>query len=492
METKYDYQKDAIDDAVAFLKVPSHGRRLYAAPTGTGKSYIAMGILNELPECWLITPRVEIAAGIMDKMGVSGPMHEHRIATPIVMRNRLLAGEWKAPTQLIIDEAHHHTAETYQILDLLTGACPTVGLTATPYRGSPKSSAEFRRQWGEPIWVITYPEALVHGVLSMPTCSIVPLVDDDKVRVVNGQFEVESLESETSSRLEDAAALLRPYFNERRWDRPTMVSVPSRKLAKELARLCNDAEMAVAVVDGDTKQSDRQLAFTTCVDRWVALIQIQVVSEGVDLPIRRLLDLHPMVSPVEWLQSFGRITRPVAPGEGPPEYICTNRNLMRHCYLLEGLIPPSIVAAGEKMFGGPSSRLGSRGLGLEALGRFKGSEIPFEGGVTGMAYTVSTCEGASTRQYACIVHPLRAEPLWASRINQRTDDPMKPHYGRWSRCEAPLDLAGFASIPPAPVSEKQSAWWKRSAARHGLDADAKVTRKGFSILPVLSDLRMKL
>lgn len=492
---KYDYQPLAISHAVEFLRHAKPGeRQLYAAPTGTGKSYMELGIMSQCPDAWLLTPRVEIGFDMLRKKDASLPLteetlHEHRISTPIVFRNRLLSGTWRSPPQLIIDEAHHHTAETFQLIDLLCGMCPSVGFTATPYRVTPRSSAEFRKQWGEPLWILTYPEAIVKQVLSMPRCEIVPLIDDDKVKVVNGQFEVESLESETKDRLFDAVQLLQPFFRGSTWDRPTMVSVPSRSLARDFTNLANQQSLPCLVVDGDTSPRERQNAFDGCVYRNIALVQIQVVSEGVDLPIRRLLDLHPMISPVEWLQQFGRITRP---SDEAPHYICCNRNLLRHAYLLEGCLPPEIVAQGDKLFGGPSSRLGTRGIGLEALGRFKGIEVPFADGTTGACYSVSTCEGSTTRQYTCIVHPMRSEPLWAVRVNQRTDDPMKPHYGRWSRCEPPLDLSGFASVPPAPITEKMTAWWIRDAAKRGLDASAKVTRKNFTVLPVLTDLRVRL
>ena len=495
MGRDYSFQTAAVDDAVAFLRGAAAGeRRLYASPTGTGKSYMELAVQAAVEGAWIVTPSELIGFDMLRKRGETEPttrkMHAARICTPIVLRNRLLYGEWEAPTALVIDEAHHHSAETYQTLDLLCGMAPAVGFTATPYRGTPRQTAKFRQAWGEPTWVVTYPEAIAEGVLSMPGCRVVPLVDDDVVRVVNGQFEVESIEDATRGRLGDAARLLLDRWGGSQWDRPTMVSLPTRALAREyVAAAARESDARYEIVDGDTPSTERQRIFADLVARRLALVQIQVVSEGVDLPIRRLLDLHPMISPVEWLQSFGRITRP---SNAAPEYICCNRNLMRHAYLLEGCLPPSTVAEGDKLFGGPSKRLGSRGLGLETLGRFAGVEIPFRDGTTGVCYVVSSCEGATTRQYCCIVHPMRAEPLWATRINQRTDDPMKPHYGRWARCEPPDDLTGFASSPPSPLTDKQKAWWAKDAAKRGLDPDAKVTRKNFTVLPVLTDLRAKI
>lgn len=497
MSDKYLFQNAAVDDAVSFLRSAKPGeRRLYASPTGTGKSFMEARVQAETPGSYLVVPSVEIGMDMLAKRGVArevSAMHGAGIWTPIVLRNRMLAGETPAPKALIIDEAHHHLSETYQVLDLLTGVCPTVGFTATPYRGTPRETSKFRQQWGGPTWVITIPEALRLGVLSFPTLRVIPLVDDDVVEVRNGQFVVSAVDSATGSRLGEVVELIATTRVGDSYDRTSMVSVPSREVARDLHQRCEEAGLPSSLVDGETPQGERQAAFSSCVAGERLLIQIQVVREGVDLPIRRLWDLHPMLSPVEFLQQFGRITRPVKPGEEPPEYIGFNRNLLRHAYLLEGCVPSSVYAAAESAFGGPSKRAGMRAIGLEALGRFAGSEFPLASGATGLLYAVSCFDGGTTTtQYACVVDPLSEDVLWAKKINQRTDDPRKPHYGKWRRCEAPVDLSGFSSLPPSPLTDKQKAWWGRDAKRYGLDPEAKVNRKSFSVLPILADLREKL
>ncbi len=218
-----------------------------------------------------------------------------------------------------------------------------------------------------------------------------------------------------------------------------------------------------------------------------ALVQVYVVSEGVDLPIRRLIDLAPAISPVKWQQQFGRITRP----GGNAEYICTNRNLLRHGYLLDGCLPTAAVIQAQKAFVTTSKRIATRVLGLESLGRLKPTDLPLRDGSYAHMYAITAMQGHSAREYAVFVHPARANPVWATRENVKLADGTKS-YGRWSVCAPPTDVAGFASIPASTLSDAQANWWKRAAAKFGLDPHAEVNRKAFQALPILRDIRGKL
>lgn len=502
--------QDAIaEDALAFFRTAKPGdRRLYASPTGTGKSVVELAIIERLKADgrtpWLVTPRVEIIAGMLDKMSVDvremgeaalvEAAWERGITTPIRLRNCMLDGRGPNVDSLVIDEAHHDLAETYSQLHLLTGRCPVVGLTATPYRGTPKGTAAFREIWGEPVWGITLPEAVQEGYVAFPECHIVPLVDDDKFDVSSGDFTVASVTKGTASRLHEIAAFLRGWVGaDGGIHRPSMVSLPGTELAGTLRELCQGEGIPTVVVTGTTNAADRKTAFDACVSGDAILIQINVVSEGVDLPIRRLLDCSPTLSPVRWLQQVGRITRPTRPGEPAPSYVCTNRNLLRHAYLMEGMIPRCVLADAQAAFPKTSARAAAgRVIGLEAVGRLKPASVPLASGLDCYLYAMSAVTGGRVTQYAVIVHPERVDPVWASRTNERGPDGITATYGRWRPCDPPSDLTGFASLAPSQVTEKQLQWWQRSARSRGLDPTIEPDRKQFAILPVLSDLRIDL
>jgi len=498
-----DYQVLAVEHAVQFLKDEdvrrSIGPRLlYSAPTGTGKTVVEIEVQRRLESdrAWILTPKVEIIGGMLDKMGVSGAFSmskpalvelglQHRIATPMTLKNKLMSGQQLAPEYLILDEAHHHRSSTYELIDLLCGMCPSVGYTATPFRGTPGSTLLFNKSWPERISILTYPEAQSRGVIQIPTCETIPLIDDDVIEVKNGEFVVQQIANECKSRLEDVVSLCWDWVTDAdRWDKPTMFAVPTVEICHLLADMLDHAGFPAVAVTGKTPFWERVEAFDDTVTRKKAMVQVQVVSEGVDLPIRRLVDLHPMLSPVEWLQQLGRITRP----GGESEYLCVNRNLIRHGYLLAGCIPPAVVAAAQKAFPPSVRSAAARTIGLEALGRFKPIGVPCVDGCEATAWALTTSDGATSREYCVITHPARPEPIWATRLNA----PSLMQWGRWQRCEPPTALEGFASVNSRALSDKQKAWFTRSAAYHGLQPDVDAPKKVFVAFTVLEHLREKL
>lgn len=483
MMTLRDYQVLAKDYVVKRL-LAQEPYTLLASPTGTGKSVMEIATLEELRALGhnpvLVTPRQEIIDGICDKLGVvSEVAHRYGIWTPIKLRNRLLAGELMPITELILDEGHHDSAQSWRDLHLLCGCVPAVAFTATPYRGTPRGTAEFKAVWGEPVWAITWDEAVRHGYLSFPTCETIAFLDDDEIEVKNGELATGAISEATLPRLAEIAKLAEQW---RGWDCPTLFACPSLVCAYQLQVELTRLDLPSIVVDGSTPYETRRGAFKATVACEVALIHVDVVSEGVDLPLRRLVDLKPTMSPVKWLQQVGRITRP----GGKPQYICTNRNLMRHGYLLDGLVPEAAYKQAEAAFGGPGVRGASRVLGLEVLGRLRGGELKLANGMTGLCYAITAMEGHKRRDYFVAFRPDRAEGLWATRT--RGDGT----YGRWARCVAPTEVSGFASIPAKALSEKQLAWWKRQARRCGLDPTVEPTQRSFQALPVLVDLRARL
>lgn len=500
-----DYQSAFAADAEAWVQAAggAHRRRLYAAPTGAGKSVCELLLLDHLPNALLVTPRLEIVAGMLGKLGVdtsswsdsrlAAEALARRITTPIRACNLLARGELPfRPDAVILDEAHHDLADSYRDLSAYLGPVPWVGLTATPYRGTPAQTVELHDRWGGEItWIISLAQSVERGYLSVPEPVVWPLVDDDEIEVQNGEIAVRQAGQAVRDRLEEVAARCREFAAAGRWDRPTMLAVPSTACVPAMMEVLESIGLPAVGVTQHTTRPDRLRAFAAVARAEAALVQIDVVSEGVDLPIRRLIDLKPTLSPVRWLQQVGRITRPVADGERPPEYYCCCRNLERHGYLFEGLLPARRVAESQRAFGGPTRRASVRALGLEGLGRFAAAEVPLAGGLTGHLYSLVSISGFDRVEYAVLVHPLSAEVLYATRTSTR-DSGDSVRWGRWRRIDRLPDLRGFASAAARPLSEKQAAWWSRDAERFGLDPAAKPNRRSFAALPVLRDLGLRM
>jgi len=798
------YQEQGVD--LASDTLAKRERACFAAPMGTGKSVIELAIQSRGEHYWIVTPRVEIIKGMLEKKGLTFDNEQDlldmawalKITTPIRLRNALIAGRLTVlPSGLIIDEGHHIEAETYQQILLCCGKIGVVLFTATPFRGTPKSTQSFRETWGEPKWLLTYNDAVKQGFMKLPVMKTVPLVDDDLIEIgSNGELMISSIEAATKVRLHSIVDLIEACyrFHEDRYcgfDKPTIVSLPSTNLVHMLEEACIRKGIHVAVVTQETPYKKRQEAFESTLKCATVLLQINVVSEGVDLPLRRLIDASPTLSPVKWTQQVGRITRPtdddaeylclaegtpiltdagwvaiedvntdhlvwdgvdwvshdgvlctgvkpvvavkgvhmtpqhkvftdegmieawqlrnqqlsgkyladgrflpssitqtlsasadvaencpsitgtsnradlrnvngashklrdLVPGLtlGPTSHFelgtqqrmlcvdalirridsmavmedggslfalsglktlcglsstylpskaastlsypliesttiadtnrgtyvtqlevslaatpaaeelsrkkvsaaitestgllsrcesytpkaqpcvrsgvstvlaqapsgrfckvydivnagprhryqagplivanCTNRNLFRHAYVLEGIMPSSAILQAQGAFPLPSSRAGSRVVGLEALGRLKPATVRLGSGLQVTTYAVSTTQENRVVEYFAILHPRFPDPVWAKRVDTK-DELGQRVYGRWQATEPPKDLQGFASIAPKAISEKQEAWWSRSAKNFGLDAETKPTRKEFQILPVLKDLQLRL
>lgn len=493
--TLHHWQQVAVDHACSFLESATPDMRQgYSAPTGSGKSVVMLAVQARCPDAWIITPKDEIIVGMLQKLGLSeeeayrAEPFDYRISTPVRLRNAIMAGRIEAPGKLIFDEAHHHSAETWQQLSLLSGLAPSVAYTATFYRGSPRGTRELLEHWGEVIPLLTYQEACAEGYIVNPSFETVPLVDDDVVDITGGEFNVTSLESATVDRLGDAADHMRRYYRGTAdgWDMPTMVALPNTGTLVRMHQEMLKRGLPAAYVRADTSKEERWAIFEACEKGILALLHINVVSEGVDLKVRRLVDLAPTMSPVRWVQQLGRITRP---WDRRPEYVCCNRNIMRHAYALDGAVSLPELVQSEQSFP-PTERAHSRALGLEAIGRFKPTQVKLSSGLTCHMYTLSVPIESNVIDYCCIVHPGR-DPHWFSKVQEKKADGTRD-WGTWRETTPPTDLRGFGSVAPNNVTPKQKAWWDRSAAGFGLDPNQELTRKNFPILPVLKDTGVRL
>ena len=534
-QTLRDYQAAAHDDAIEFVEhvttidetpdwTPATGvgrRRLYSAPTGSGKGSLQLATLITLREGGLdaviTTPSQEVMRGFLTRCGASptwlseasedainAAAEAISVWTPTRLRNRVVDGRMPAPEVVLVDEAHHATDSNVVSGDLFAVAPSAVwlGYTATPFRGNARGTAALRADWGEPTEVLSWPEALALGCVSLPRITMLPLLDDDEVRVVNGEFVQKALTEAVGSRVEALADALSRYYvtpdAPSRLDRPTCVTVPSTEVVGALVEALDRRGLPARAITQSTPPIGRALAYDECKRGASLLVQIKVIGEGVDLPwLRRLVDASPTLSPVAWAQRVGRITRPVPAGEAPPEYVCACRNLERHAYVLQGALPRSTVAAAQAAFNGPSKRVAARSIGLESLGRLRPIDLPLAGGVIGQMFALYSSDGnGTTTEWVILCDPIHDRPLVARRQNVQIAG-QERRWGKWQRAALPGDFVGYGSSPfRGAITEKQRAWWLRDASRRGLDDSpgvvADLTMRQFAALPVLSDLGMSL
>lgn len=507
-----DYQQRAVGDAVDFVSSSAKfRRRLYSAPTGTGKGTIQLAVqaaLGELGhEVWIITPSLEIVRGFLERQGIACATSASGIAvqaagvnisTPIRLRNALLDG-MTAPDVILWDESHHAIGDTVSAGDLF-GLCPAawwLGYTATPYRGSPRGTAALVADWGEPVVLLTVLAAIEQGYMARPTFHVEPLFDDDQLEVRNGEFVVVAAEEQLMGEVEALAQLVA----DQRLG-PTAVAVPSSNIAAELR-----SRLALLGIQGDwvnqaTPAAERAACYERCKAEESVLIDIATLAEGVDFPfLRTLIDAQPTLSPVRWMQRVGRIMRPKP---DRPRLVTTNRNLERHAYLMQGGVPRRDVLAAMRAFGSPSNRLGKR-VGLESLHKFKCVEVPTKDDGVALMYSLSRHDKETGARVDRIVI-LDAERTICGEARHELDATSKRVWGRYRRCDVWTDMAGFRSksATGAPrvdvypnnenLSVKQANWWTKAAARRGLDVNAldEIDRRQFDALPALEQMGERL
>jgi superfamily II DNA or RNA helicase len=458
----HDYQQTAIDRVVGNL---TRGvDELVVSPTGSGKSVIHAGCLERLPGLRVVVPQIEIATGIykaltgMD-LGEASPARQRqategaRIYTTIRALKAAERGE-AMPDYYLIDEAHHATSATLRGMSALTGGRPKNGLTATDFRGTPQGTAELKAVFGGRVWrALTEEESVRRGVTILPEFGTIPLFDDETVDVTGGEFVVKSLEPLVRSRLEALADLVALEWDASagRFRSPTTVVLPSAAICGELGAALQARGVPFDTVLAATKK--RGTIFARVVRCETVLLQMRVVGEGVDLPLRCMIDAAPTMSPLLWMQRVGRIRRPyggicgscgevnrrpfrLSPmpvqvclnkdcgkadvhQEPPSRYLSCCHNILRHGHLFAGLMPPSVLREARTVWGEdfkPSRRMMGRALGLSGFGRFEPAVVPMSDGQEVWMYMLK----AGLTSYAALMIPGRTEAVYAMREDVKT------------------------------------------------------------------------
>lgn len=485
---------------------------MIGSPTGSGKSYMQARLLQLFPDLVQIVPSAEIAAGIYEKLtgeslaatseaAARRKTEIARIYTAKRYLNRLMRAEVSLPRFLSFDESHHATDDTHETLHAITGEVPAVGFTATMYRGTPQETKKLHDSWPVRVPVLTIPDAIARGVISRPTFETWPLLNDDLIDVKNGEFAVTSVDGEVAKRLPDIAQRIAERFLADR--RATMGRVVSVKQCEMLRDALAYANCPSVIVTAKSSKAERDNAFAACVSGGSVLLQINVVSEGVDLPIRRLIDLAPTMSPVRWVQSLGRITRPT---DVTPEYICCCHNITRHSYLWEGAIPVTAIVENQTAFRAdgvpPSRKQMARALGFEGFGRFAVNEVALINGLRVGLYAFQQRNGLE--QFAVILHPAVETPYYFQKSNVLTGERgtftkpdgtvvtfNKKTYGPWRRIESLPELSGCVSIPEDRLTEKMVDSWTTGAERFGIDPAQKPTGRTFQALAIAWNTKLR-
>ncbi len=205
---------------------------------------------------------------------------------------------------LIIDEAHHATADTYQKVLAYFKPAFTLGLTATPDRMDDRSILEIFRNTAHKLDIQT---AVELGELTPVRCiRIHTNIDLTKVRFNSVRYNIRDLE--TKIYVPERNRLIVDTWLRYAQGRRTVVFCASVGHAREIAALFQEASIAAAAVSGDMKRAERNEFQDKFVSREIqVLCACDLLNEGWDCPeIEVLFMARPTMSRVLYTQQLGR------------------------------------------------------------------------------------------------------------------------------------------------------------------------------------------
>ena len=205
---------------------------------------------------------------------------------------------------LIVDEAHHAAADTYQKVLAYFKPAFTLGLTATPERADDKSILEIFKNTAHKLDIQT---AVELGELVPVRCiRIHTNIDLTKVRFNSVQYNIRDLESKIY--VPERNKLIVDTWMQYVKDKRTVVFCASVKHAEQIAELFRAQGIQAAAVSGGMKKSERMEFQEKFVHREIqVLCACDLLNEGWDCPeIEVLFMARPTMSKVLYTQQLGR------------------------------------------------------------------------------------------------------------------------------------------------------------------------------------------
>jgi superfamily II DNA or RNA helicase len=155
----YKHQVDALNAATALL------RGCFSMPTGSGKSIAIAMIIERLKlKTLVVVPTLELKIQLIKTLTKALTSMEHITVENIDSTSLKTKGDYD---MLILDEAHHVAASTYQKLNktVWTGISHRYCFTATPFRNNKEEQLLYESIAGRIIYEFTYKQAVEAGCI---------------------------------------------------------------------------------------------------------------------------------------------------------------------------------------------------------------------------------------------------------------------------------------------------------------------------------------
>lgn len=326
-----DYQSECIDAVRASWE--RRERPAVVLPTGSGKTVIFAHLAsaeraNGVP--LILVHRDELVRQTVEKIESVSPgvrcgvikAERNEIDSDVIVasvqtlsrasRLMLLTGSDTRIGSIIVDEAHHAVAESYQTIMRALGTfegLPTVGFTATLARGDSKGLGDL---WTNVAysksteWMISKGHLVDVKALSVH----IPSLNLGDVKRQGGDFQSQSLSKAMEA--ENAPERVAEAYAKHASDRQGILFAPDVASAYAFRDALQDKGFATETVVGETSTEDRQVIYQQYREHDVQIItSAMVLTEGFDLPQASCAVIaRPTQSAPLFIQMVGRVLRP--------------------------------------------------------------------------------------------------------------------------------------------------------------------------------------
>jgi len=298
-------------------------RTLMVLPTGTGKTVVFADVAKQRissGKVLILAHREELLSQASDKIhqfcGLSCAVEKAEQTSvdapePITVgsvqtmmtEKRLLRFPKDYFRTIIVDEAHHVMAQSYQNVLTHFDAAKVLGVTATPDRGDMQDLSGFFESLA---YEYSLRDAIKQGYLSPIRVQTMPLnIDLGSVKVSCGDFQVNDIGNALEPYLEDIADEMAKVCK----DKHTVVFLPLIAISQKFRDILNSKGFRAVEVNGQSKNRDEILQeFSE--GKHNVLCNSMLLTEGWDCPIVDcIVVLRPTKIRSLYCQMVGRGTR---------------------------------------------------------------------------------------------------------------------------------------------------------------------------------------
>ncbi|MCI5506767.1 MAG: DEAD/DEAH box helicase [Prevotella sp.] len=310
----------------------AHRSVMMQMPTGTGKTVVLASLvkqyLNRDADCSVL-----IVAHRIELIGQTGTFLNHfgidygMIAggkRPAVLKRVMVASVQTlsknldigiSPSLVVIDEAHHALAKTYQMLWTAWPEAKFLGLTATPYRMSGDGFTDLFEVLVDS-WSVK--QFIADGWLSpydyysiRPDSEQQQEIDSLKKRGADGDFQMKELREKLDVR--PSIERLFEAFERFAFDKKGIIYAIDIAHAEHIAEFYRLQGVNAVAISSKTPAKERAEVIRTFKggNRIQILVSVDLFSEGFDFPDVEFIQMaRPTLSLAKYLQMVGRGLRP--------------------------------------------------------------------------------------------------------------------------------------------------------------------------------------